>query len=368
MRRVRLLLVAVLALGCLAALPSSASAKTVWLCKPGRHDACDVSLDTTRFSPQGKRLGVDRIKRPRHPKFDCFYVYPTVSDQKTPTANFDIDPELNSIALYQAARYTSECRMFAPVYRQVTLLGILGVAPPTAADRERAYTDVRSAWRDYLRNHNHGRGVVLISHSQGTFVLRRLVREQIDPKPKVRKRLISAVLLGGNVLVKQGKDSGGDFKKIPACRSRTQTGCVIAFSTFNDVPPADAFFGRTATAGQEVLCTNPAALGGGWAKLTAIQPRAPFAPGTTIAGAVGALGVPAPKTSTAWRAFPGSYRGRCSSAGGADVLSIRSLGGAPVFRPSPTPGWGLHLIDANIALGQLVGVVRSQGAAWLAAH
>jgi hypothetical protein len=368
MRRVRLLLVAVFALGCLVALPSPASAKTVWLCKPGKHDACDVSLNTTRFSPQGKRLGVDRIKRPRHPKFDCFYVYPTVSDQKTPTANFDIDPELNSIALYQAARYTSECRMFAPVYRQVTLLGILGVAPPTPAEQERAYTDVRSAWRDYLRNHNHGRGVVLISHSQGTFVLRQLVREEIDRKPKVRKRLISAVLLGGNVLVKQGKDTGGDFKKVPACRSRTQTGCVIAFSTYNQVPPADAIFGRTRDAGREVLCTNPAALGGGWAKLTPIQPTAPFAPGTTIAGAVEALGVPTPKTSTAWRAFPGSYRGRCSPAGGADVLSIRSLGGAPVFRPSPTPQWGLHLVDANIVLGQLVSVVHSQGAAWLAAH
>jgi DUF3089 family protein len=199
-------------------------------------------------------------------------------------------------------------------------------------------------------------------------VLRQLVREEIDTKPKVRKRLISAVLLGGNVLVKQGKDTGGDFKKVPACRSRTQTGCVIAFSTYNQVPPADAIFGRTRDAGREVLCTNPAALGGGWAKLTPIQPTAPFAPGTTIAGAVEALGVPTPKTSTAWRAFPGSYRGRCSPAGGADVLSIRSLGGAPVFRPSPTPQWGLHLVDANIVLGQLVSVVHSQGAAWHAAH
>ena len=71
-------------------------------------------------------------------------------------------------------------------------------------------------------------------------------------------------------------------------------------------------------------------------------------------------------TSTAWRAFPGSYRGRCSSAGGADALSIRSLGGAPVFNPSPTPRWGLHLVDANIALGQLVADLRGQAATWLA--
>ena len=63
------------------------------------------------------------------------------------------------------------------------------------------------------------------------------------------------MLLGGNVLVKKGKDTGGDFKKIPACRSRTQTGCVIAFSTFNEAPPVDAIFGRTATPARR--CSAP---------------------------------------------------------------------------------------------------------------
>ena len=367
MRRGRLLLLALAALACLAALPgATATAKTVWLCKPGKADnPCDVSLSTTRFSPKGERLGVDRIKKPKNPKFDCFYVYPTVSDQKTPTANFAIDPELRSIALFQAARYTSQCRMYAPVYRQVTLNGILGISPPTAAQRERAYTDVRSAWRDYLKNFNHGRGVVIVGHSQGTFMLRELMTEEIDPKPRSRKRLISALLLGGNVVVEKGSDRGGDFKRIPACRSRSQVGCVVAFSTFNEVPPAGAIFGRTAEADKEVLCTNPARLGGGSAKVTPIQPSEPFAAGTTIGAAVGVLGVPEPKVSTAWRAFPGSYRARCSSAGGADVLTISSLGGAPVFSPSPTPSWGLHLVDANIALGDLVGLVRTQAANWL---
>src|SRR3954463_5407717 len=158
--RSALLLVVATALVCALALPAAASAKTHWLCKPGKADnPCDVSLNTTLLSPSGKKLGVQHIKPARHPKFDCFYVYPTVSDQKTAAANFHIDPELRSIALYQAARYTSDCRVFAPVYRQITLLGILGAAKPTAADRARAYQDVRDAWRDYLRNHNHGRGV-----------------------------------------------------------------------------------------------------------------------------------------------------------------------------------------------------------------
>jgi hypothetical protein len=359
----RLLLV--LAAACVLALPSAAAAKTHWLCKPGKRDnPCAVSLDTTRFSPSGERLGVDRIKAPTRPKFDCFYVYPTVSDQDGPTADFSIDPELRSIALYQAARYTSQCRMFAPVYRQVTLQGILGVAPPTPAERERAYADVRNAWRDYLKNHNRGRGVVFVSHSQGTFMLRELLAKEVDRRPRVRRLLISALLLGGNVTVRTGSDVGGDFKKIPACRSNRQTGCVVAFSTFNAVPPVDAVFGRSADPRVEVLCTNPAALGSGWSKITPIQPTAPFAPGTTIGAAVGVLGVPTPPATTAWRAFPGSYRARCSSEGGADVLMISSIGAAPVFVPSPNAGWGLHLVDANIALGDQVALIRRQAAVW----
>jgi hypothetical protein len=226
---------------------------------------------------------------------------------------------------------------------------------------------VRDAWRDYLRHYNRGRGVVLMGHSQGTFLLRQLVAKEIDGKPKLRKRMISAVLLGGNVTVKKGRDVGGDFKHIRACRSRSQTGCVIAFSTFGETPPANAIFGASDDPNLEVLCTNPAALGGGSAKITPVQPREPFAPGTTIAGAIAAVGVPPPKVSTAWGASPKAYSARCTS-GAAHVLQITPLRGAPVFHASPDATWGLHLVDANIALGNLLPLVRHQAAVWRAAH
>src|SRR4029079_8352551 len=100
----------------------------------------------------------------------------------------------------------------------------------TAQDRENAYQDVRSAWLDDLAHENDGRGVVFIGHSQGSGVLRRLLREEVDPKPDVRAKLVSAILLGGGVTVAKGSDRGGDFQNIPACRWPNQVGCVIAFS------------------------------------------------------------------------------------------------------------------------------------------
>ena len=117
--------------------------------------------------------------------------------------------------------------------------------PRTRPRRARSPTRTCSqAWRDYLANHNRGRGVVLIGHSQGTFHLRKLIAEEIEPKPAESARLISGLLIGGNVLVKKGSTTGGDFQRTPACTGSTQTGCVVAYSTYNRTPPDNTRFGK----------------------------------------------------------------------------------------------------------------------------
>jgi hypothetical protein len=349
-------ILALVSVAVLGAAETSA-AKTVWLCKPGlKSNPCTPSLSTTAFSPTSELLRVDHPRRVRRPRFDCFYVYPTVSDQPTLQANRRIDPERRSIALYQAARYSRDCLVYAPVYRQLTVTGILS-ADTSPQMRARAYGDVREAWHTYLRSFNHGRGVVLISHSQGTFVLRELVRREIDRQPAVRRRLISAVLLGGNV-------RSGDFRNVPACRAERQLGCVVAFSTYGGPVPQDSFFGRPVD-GRKVICTNPAALGGGSARIDPVFPSEPFAPGTTIGALTVALGAPMPSARTAWRSFPGSYSARCSNADNASVLQISPLGGAPLLNPVPAANWGLHLTDGNIALGNLADLVRRQARNYL---
>jgi hypothetical protein len=120
--------------------------------------------------------------------------------------------------------------------------------------------------------------------------------------------------------------------------------------------------------GDEVLCTDPVALGGGSAPITSIFPSAPFAPGTTIGLATGLVGVPRPDVSTTWIEAPDAYQSECSTADGADVLQISPLNGAPVLNPVPDANWGLHLTDANIALGDLVELTARQARAYEAKH
>jgi len=133
----------------------------------------------------------------------------------------------------------------------------VGDPPPPG---QGGYADVLEAWRWYLAHESGGRGVVLIGHSQGAVMLTKLLSEEIDGKP-VQQQLVSALLLGGLVMVPPGKDVGGSFKSLPLCRSDRQLGCVIAYATFRDrlPPPATSRFGRAAN-GLRAACVNPANL------------------------------------------------------------------------------------------------------------
>ena len=350
-----------------ATVPASSPAATVWLCRPGMaDDPCTPGLTTTVATPSGRVVGTTAPTATAHPAIDCFYVYPTVSDQKTANADLTIDPTERSIALYQAARFSSECRVFAPMYRQLTISAINGQV--TGAESALAYSDVLTAWRTYLRQYNHGRGVVLIGHSQGSFMLRQLIATQIDPTAAARRRLVSAVLLGGNVTVKQGSDVGGDFKHIRACRAASQTGCVIAYSTFDAAPPSNSLFGRTTAPGLQVLCTNPAALGGGVGVLNPILPSAPFAPGSSIAAGIALLGYSVPPATHHLGLGPGGLHRPVRHGRRGQRPPGHPPTGAPLIHASPTPGWGLHLVDVNLGLGNLVAIVHRQAAAYSSSH
>jgi Protein of unknown function (DUF3089) len=361
-----------------SSLPSSSKravgSNTEWLCRPGLpNNPCESSEATTVISATG-RTRVSPAPA-ADPKIDCFYVYPTVSDQKTAVANLHVDPEERAIAINQASRFSQVCRVFAPMYRQATLSAIQTATSPGAKSNavkiDVGYKDVVAAWNDYLTHDNNGRGVVLIGHSQGAGVLIQLMRSQIDTDPNERRLLVSALILGGNVTVKTGSDVGGDFTNIPACRSRTQTGCVVAYSSFAQAPPANSLFGRPGTgprAGQptaanlQVLCVNPASPSGGSGTLI------PYFTTTKFPGLIGTVSGSVPSAPTPWVSYPDRYTARCETANDASWLQVTPLNTAGDTRPVVTqtlgPTWGLHLYDINIALGDLIDLVKTQAQAF----
>jgi hypothetical protein len=111
-------------LGSGLAASSASAAGTVWLCKPGlANNPCESDLTTTVELGNGSSF-VEHAKPASNPPIDCFYVYPTVSSQFTTNANLNIDPEETQIAIDQASRFSQTCKVYAPIYPQLTIPAI----------------------------------------------------------------------------------------------------------------------------------------------------------------------------------------------------------------------------------------------------
>ena len=199
--------------------PNDYSDPKTWLCRPGGKDACAIDETTTVVAADGKLSRETWSADPKAP-IDCFYVYPTISTDPTPNSDMNPDPAEMNVIKQQFARFASKCLPYAPVYRQVTLAGLRRMLAPGAAitlDQGLQYDDVKDAWNSYLQHDNKGRGFVLVAHSQGSFILNRLIREEIDGKP-IQSRMLSAILLGTTLAVPKGKDVGGSFQHVPLCQ------------------------------------------------------------------------------------------------------------------------------------------------------
>jgi hypothetical protein len=399
-----------------AAAPSSPSAQTLppliapqaaprndyanpdtWLCRPGmakEKDACAVDLSTTVIASDGKTTLEPFMADPAAP-IDCFYVYPTVSNDPGGNATMQAGAEEKAVVRAQFARFASKCRLYAPLYRQATLAALRAAAigHPISVDRDMIYNDVLDAWNYYLTNDNHGRGVVLIGHSQGSNVLILLIKNEIDGKP-VQSRMVSALLLGANVPVPKGKAVGGAFEHTPICQAPTQSGCVISYVSFRNTQPptADGRFGHVPGENMQAACTNPATLSVATPFGAASSPSPAEAPGELHAY-LGSKGVgfvgdseatpgpwlnSGPPITTPFVSVPELLTAECVTSNNLSYLSITvhantgsprvsNITGDVVVNGHVRTEWGLHLIDVSIAMGNLLDIVGRQSKTFLAA-
>jgi len=351
-----------------AAQPKPDRDGTVWLCRPGlAHDPCTASLKTTEINANGTKQIVNYNPASR-PGIDCFYVYPAISNQFTPNTNLHIDPQETAIAELEASPFSQDCRVFAPMYREVTADYL---STRTARQSEIAYKSVLSAWNDYLAHYNDGRGLVRIGQSEGAQELDPLIATQIDHNASIRDRMVSSILTGWNLTI--GSNGSGPFSKIGPCTSASQTGCVVAYNAFSQPPPPDTYFGlpKPSVIGgvaQHEQCTNPAALAGGSGTLESLY-RTQLPTQEVIGGVIdGIIGSVLPPTSTPWTEFADQYSAECVDSNGATVLMVTPMNNAPTLTTFPDAQWGLHVDDPNLALGNLVGLVQSEAMAYIDAH
>ncbi len=188
---------------------------TAWAALPGMEDDADVFLAELPSIKPEKALA------------DVFYLHPTTAVQKRWNAPPN-DPEVVKATarggtLIQASAFNACCAVYAPRYRQAN--GKAFAAPNEAGNRaiDVAFADVSAAFDDFLRRRGSERPFVLASHSQGTVLAERLLREKIWGKPAARF-FVAGYLIGGPVT---RETLGPD---VPICDAEDRWGCVVAFN------------------------------------------------------------------------------------------------------------------------------------------
>ena len=163
---------------------------------------------------------------------DVFFLHPTTHTKrkKKEQENAAIDNDyINaktdySTILYQASVFNQGARVFAPRYRQAHLSNFYQKDKKLAAARfEVAYDDIRASFIYYLEHWNKGRPIIIASHSQGSMMAERLLKEFFEGKA-LQNRLVVAYIPGWSVPKEY-------FTSLKMCADSFQTGCLCSWRT-----------------------------------------------------------------------------------------------------------------------------------------
>ena len=204
------------------------------------------------------------------PPVDVFFVHPTTydggKDWNGPIHDRDSVGELTQVMLPNyAAPFAKAGRVFAPRYRQASLYTSLTFWVDALEARRFAYGDVRTAFHFYLDHLSRGRPFILVGVEQGGALAARLLADEIAADPALRSRLVAAYFI--ETIVPADQYAPGS--PLPACDSRAQAGCVVAWTSVRrgDFGRAQRILSRSVvwnarrqleTLGErQALCVNP---------------------------------------------------------------------------------------------------------------
>mgnify|MGYP001766236727 CR=1 FL=1 len=235
----------------------------LWISRPGMKPEDDPA----RWLPAG-------VRRPAAPlPVAVFFIHPTTYVEKD---DWNADPADETARNYaglfvraMASPFNGAAELWAPRYRQATVGAFLTDRPEAERAIDLAYRDVLAAFDVFVRSVPPDRAIALAGHSQGAFLLRRLLRDRVAGTP-LAGRIVAAYVIGWPVSLEHDLTRMG----LPACATTDQSGCVLSWLSVAD--PADtamlmkAYGRRTGLDGKPegtsaFLCSNPLTgmIGGG---------------------------------------------------------------------------------------------------------
>jgi len=310
----------------------------MWFSRPG------MASDPARLRPFGLAGGEVPLDAA------VFFVHPTSyldrAHWNAPLGDAGAEQMATQLIAGMASAFNASDSLWAPRYRQATFGAFLADRPERGQAIDLAYGDVRRAFAAFLAATPADKPIVLVGHSQGALLLKRLMRDEVAGKPLAR-RIAAAYVVGWPVSLEHDLPAMG----LPACSRAGEPGCVLGWQSYAE--PADthqtleaygsfpALDGKS-PAGSRFLCTNP---------LTgAPDSTAPASAnlGTLVPDATGESGA----------LMRGLVPARCGPEG------FLLIGSPPAMGPYVLPGNNYHVYDVMLFWANVRADVAARVAAW----
>jgi hypothetical protein len=246
-------------------------------------------------------------------------------------------------------------RVFTPRYRQASLYSGLTLFDDAIEAREFPYGDVRVAFQSFERRAGPDRPFILVGVEQGGTLAARLLRDEIGQDPALRRRLVAAYLIE----TVTPADEYTAESATPACVSRSQTGCVVAWISARWLD-----FGRS----QRIM--NRSLIWNDKGRLAGLNGRLPLCVNPLLGEATNAEAPPrlnrgaANATGLEWGARPGFMARQVGAQCQDGILRVTRPRSA-LLRPSG--GWAqrLRIAPYNLFWADLEADAQTRAAAWL---
>ena len=169
-------------------------------------------------------------------EFDTFYIYSTMyfgANEGDPDyATLDNEEMLGSIWIEHAIKssvFEESTNLFIPLYRQSSMKHAAEVfqndGSIDAAVMSKPYGDITAALDYYFENYNEGRPFVIAGHSQGSAILRLVLKKYFKEHPDYYKRMIAAYAIGYSI-TKEDLEANPHMK---FATGETDTGVIISW-------------------------------------------------------------------------------------------------------------------------------------------
>ncbi|MGB0919967.1 MAG: DUF3089 domain-containing protein [Alphaproteobacteria bacterium] len=280
-------------------------------------------------------------------KADAFFIHPTtdytgetwLAAINKPVTNSVTD---NGTMAGQAATFNKCCTIYAPRYRQITLMAYRqGDMAVTSAALDAAYKDVRAAFQHFVAQRTPGRPLILSSHSQGTQHLEQLLADEVVGKP-IQQDLVAVYAVGGHT--PSVPFVSGALSSIPPCEGALDTGCVLGWDAYE----ADGTVRQDAEwmdAEMNSLCMNPVSWTRGTAKSDKADHKGAVPPLGSISFPPRESPVPGGETPLA-APIAGHLSAWCDTGNNINGLRVSAPRDETLVLSGPVgEGGNLHILD-----------------------